>query len=57
MTPKRAYLLDVSVRKPTERFLRRLVDRLVLLRYNELFIYSPDPFRSVSPLLLAWAKL
>mgnify|MGYP003313814026 CR=1 FL=1 len=58
MTDKRAYLLDVSIRKPTESFLRRLIDRLALLRYNELFLFSntpPPPTFSTS--LLGWAKL
>ena len=49
MIEKRAYLLDVSVRKPTESFLRRLIDRLALLRYNELFLFStPSPLASTS---------
>lgn len=60
MTAKRAYLLDVSVRKPTESFLRRLVDRLALLRYNELFLYSSvhdSSFPAPGPLITAWANL
>lgn len=58
MTPKRAYLLDVSVRKPTESFLRRLIDRLALLRYNELFLFSPTfDFDFNFNLLSNWAKL
>lgn len=51
MIEKRAYLLDVSVRKPTESFLRRLIDRLALLRYNELLLFStisPSPLASTS---------
>lgn len=58
MTPKRAYLLDVSVRKPTESFLRRLIDRLSLLRYNELFLYGgPVPSFQLSSTSVMWGKL
>lgn len=60
MIDKRAYLLDVSVRKPTDSFLRRLIDRLALLRYNELFLFSIHPFsnsNSSLQLLSAWANL
>lgn len=62
MIDKRAYLLDVSIRKPTESFLRRLIDRLALLRYNELFLFSSSlpPFsnsNSSLQLLSNWANL
>ena len=40
MFEKRGYLLEVTTRRPKEATLRRLVDRLALLRYNELFLYS-----------------
>ena len=56
MIDKRAYLLDVSIRKPTESFLRRLIDRLALLRYNELFLFSPT-FDFNFNLLSSWAEL
>ena len=58
MIEKRSYLLDVSIRKPTESFLRRLIDRLALLRYNELFLFSPTfDFDFNFNLLSSWANL
>lgn len=39
MFERRAYLLDVTDRCPTERLLQELVDILVRYRYNEFFFY------------------
>ena len=40
MVEKRGYLLEVTDRRPTTATLGRLVERLALLRYNELFLYD-----------------
>ena len=41
MIEKRAYLMEFGARKPKEQFLRKLIDRLAMCRYNELFLLRP----------------
>jgi len=57
MFSRRAYLLDVGSRMPKESVLRRLIDRLSLLRYNELFLYAEGEEARVDPKLVMQAKL
>ena len=42
MFERRAYLLDVTDRCPTERLLQELVDILVRYRYNEFFLHRGE---------------
>lgn len=43
MPERRAYLLDVTDRRPNERLLETLVDILARYAYNELFLFSRRP--------------
>ena len=54
---KRAYLTETGRRRPTEPMLRRLLDRVSLLRYNELFLYSGREPARLDPVFAGYAKM
>ena len=54
---KRGYLLEVTARRPKETTLRRLVERLALLRYNELFLYDAGAGGSAGETIVRYAAM
>ena len=57
MFEKRAYLLEITLRRPTESAFRRLIDRLAMCRYNEFYVYRTKESKPLDGKLSAYAAM